>query len=98
CVDFVPPRGGKPAELLAAREPAATATAATPAALSHCHGVTPLPRAQALSAALLSSSSEASGESSRERSRRRPPPSPSSSAAFAIGEGSVTAESMLTTR
>src|SRR6516162_5131401 len=54
---------------------------------------------QALSPTGPSSSSGEGGASSRERSRRLPPPSPpSSSSARAIGEGSVTASSMFTTR
>src|SRR5213082_895884 len=106
-VDRLHALGGEAAELLTTRE--AAAAAAPPAGSSgHCHdlissnglaadGPCGVGGAQAPSAAELSSSSEAGPASSRARSRRRPP-SPSSSAALAMGEGSVTAASMLTTR
>src|SRR6266699_4784146 len=106
-VDRLHALGGEAAELLTTREAAAAAAAAAaPAGSSgHCHdlissnglaadGPCGVGGAQGPSAAELSSSSEAGPASSRARSRRRPP-SPSSSAALAMGEGSVTAASML---
>src|SRR5438445_794005 len=110
-VDRLHALGREAAELLTTREAAAAAAAAAaaPAGSSgHCHdlissnglaadGPCGVGGAHGPSAAELSSSSEAGPTSSRARSRRRPP-SPSSSAALAMGEGSVTAASMLTTR
>src|SRR6266513_327588 len=107
-VDRLHALGGEAAELLTTREAAAAAAAAPAGSSGHCHdlissnglaadGPCGVGGAQAPSAAELSSSSEAGPASSRARSRRRPP-SPSSSAALAMGEGSVTAASMLTTR
>src|SRR5213082_1145197 len=104
-VDRLHALGREAAELLTTREAAAAAPAGSS---GHCHdlissnglaadGPRGVGGAQAPSAAELSSSSEAGPASSRARSRRRPP-SPSSSAALAMGEGSVTAASMLTTR
>src|ERR1044072_3145989 len=89
-VDLLHALGGESAELATARERtvAATATTATRATATRFvvfhHAFTPR------------SSSSPPKESSR-RSRRGPP-SFSSCAALAIGEGSVTASSMLTTR
>src|SRR3954469_4417379 len=86
-VDLLHAFGGETAELATARERAvATATRATATRFIVFHqAFTP-----------MSSSSLAKGESSR-RSRRGPP-SFSSCAAFAIGDGSVTASSIFTTR
>src|SRR5688572_10888315 len=89
-VDLLHAFGGEPAELATARERtvAATGTTATRATTTRFfvfhQAFTPM------------SSSSPPKESSR-RSRRGPP-SFSSCAALAIGEGSITASSMLTTR
>src|SRR5689334_21610779 len=88
-VDLLHALGGETAELATARERAvATSTTATRATATRFivfhYAFTP-----------MSSSSLANGESSR---LRRGPPSFSSCAAFAIGDGSVTASSMFTTR
>src|SRR5690349_19467785 len=86
-VDLLHALGGEAAELATARE-GAVATSTTRATATRFivfhHAFTP-----------MSSSSLANGESSR---LRRGPPSFSSCAAFAIGDGSVTASSMFTTR
>src|ERR1044071_9997058 len=85
-IDLLHALGGEAAELATAREGtvAASGTTATRATATRFvvfhHAFTP-----------MSSSSLAHGESSR---LRRGPPSFSSCAAFAIGEGSVTASSM----
>src|SRR6185312_2482938 len=111
-IDVLHALGGEAAELLAAGEAATTAAAGVTLSHGHdlsflcavfavtvCRWVAGSPAGQALSPTGPSSSSDEGGASSRERSRRRPPPSPpSSSSARAIGEGSVTASSMLTTR
>src|SRR5690348_10802791 len=88
-VDLLHALGGEAAELATAREgtvaatgTTATRTTATRFVVFH-HAFTPM------------SSSSPPKESSR---RVRGPPSFSSCAAFAIGDGSVTASSMLTTR
>src|SRR5215469_13846217 len=102
-VDRLHPFGGEATELLATREAAAAATGSS----GHCHesfpriefsAVRPGALAPQAPSPTVSSSSLGTVPSSRARSRRLPPPSPSSSAALAIGEGSVTAASMFTTR
>src|SRR6185436_19925054 len=83
-VDLLHTLGRETAELATARERAVAATRTTATRFVLLHTFTPR------------SSSSPPKESSR-RSRRGPP-SFSSCAALAIGEGSVTASSMLTTR
>src|SRR5262245_52035412 len=106
-VDVLHALGREAAELLATGEPAvaaALAAAAATAAVTVCHVCSPQP-----SPAGAPSSSEAlSSRAARSRRGGRSPPSssserrrrspPSSSSAFAIGEGSVTASFMETTR
>src|SRR5687767_11286191 len=91
-VDLLHVFGGETAELATARE-RAVATAGTAATTTRTTTTRFIVFHYAFTP--MSSSSLANGESSR---LRRGPPSFSSCAAFAIGDGSVTASSMLTTR
>src|ERR1044072_1435930 len=91
-VDLLHALGGETAELATARERAGAATGTTTATRATATGFVVFHQAFTP----MSSSSPPKPTSSR-RSRRGPP-SFSSCAALAIGEGSVTASSMLTTR
>src|SRR5687767_7775628 len=92
-VDLLHAFGGETAELATARERAIAATGTTTATATRATATRFIVFHQAFTPM---SSSSPPKESSR-RSRRGPP-SFSSCAALAIGEGSITASSMLTTR
>src|SRR6187455_3205009 len=94
-VDLLDAFGGETAELATARERAVATAAAATTASTTTRTTTTRFIVFHYTFTPMSSSSLANGESSR---LRRGPPSFSSCAAFAIGEGSVTASSMFTTR